>query len=138
MNNNKLDIENYTKKLLSKGEVKQPSADFTKNVMGRILKDPAVTVRFITKDEKQNNIWLIMSIGIMLVGFFLFYFIKNGFNFSQAAEDFQTPAYLKAFADFFANFWNELSLSPYVLIALLGVVFLVVIDRTIVKYLYSI
>ena len=111
---------------------------FTKNVMGRILKDPAVTVRFITKDEKQNNIWLIMSIGIMLVGFFLFYFIKNGFNFSQAAEDFQTPAYLKAFADFFANFWNELSLSPYVLIALLGVVFLVVIDRTIVKYLYSI
>ena len=36
------------------------------------------------------------------------------------------------------NLFQELSLSPYILIALLGVVILVVMDKTIVRYLYSI
>lgn len=138
MNNNKLNIEKYTKKLLSKGEIQQPGSDFTKNVMSRILKDPTVKVSFITSDDKQSNIWLVISMSIMVVGFFIFYFIKHGLDFSQVSDGFQTPAYLKAFADFFSKFWSELSLSPYILIALVGVIVLVVIDKTIVRYLYSI
>lgn len=138
MNNNKLNTDEFTKKLISKGEIQQPDSDFTKNVMSRILKDPAIKVSFITNDDKQSNIWLAISMCIMVVGFFIFYFIKHGLDFSQVSDGFQTPAYLSAFADFFSKFWNELSLSPYLLIALFGVILLVIMDKTIVKYLYSI
>lgn len=138
MNNNKLNTDEFTKKLISKGEIQQPGSDFTKNVMSRILKDPAIKVSFITKDDKNSNIWLAISMGIMVVGFFIFYFIKHGLDFSQVSDGFQTPAYLSAFADFFSKFWSELSLSPYLLIALFGVILLVIMDKTIVKYLYSI
>jgi len=134
MNNNKLNTDEFTKKLISKGDIQQPSSDFTRNVMSKILKNPAVKVSFITNDDKKSNLWLIISLGAMLGGLFLFYWVSYGFNFSEA----ETPVYLKAFADLFSKFWGELSLSPYILIALVGVIFLVLIDKTIVKYLHSI
>ncbi len=138
MNNNTLDMDEFTKELIRKSEVMEPGKGFTKNVMSQILKNPAVKVKFVTNDDKKSNIWLFISLGAMLVGLFLFYFIKYGFSFRDAAEGFQTPTYLKAFTELFSKFWNELSLSPYILIALVGVIFLVLIDKTIVKYLYSI
>jgi len=138
MNNNKLNTDEFTKKLISKAEIQQPGSGFTKNVMSRILKDPAVKVHFITNDDKRSNIWLAISIGIMVVGFFIYYFIMHGLNFSQVSDGFQTPAYLSASADLFSKFWSELSLSPYLLIALFGVILIVIMDKTIVKYLYSI
>jgi len=134
MNNNKLNIDDYTRELISRVKEDQPGKDFTKNVMSRILKDPSVEVSFITKDDKESSLWLILSVAIMFVGSIAFYFFKNGFDFSHI----QKPTIFTFFADFFAKFWNEMSLSPYILIALVGVIFLVVIDRTIVKYLYSI
>ena len=136
MNNHKLNIDDYTKELISKSEAEQPGGDFTKNVMSQILKDPSVQVSFITKDDRNSNLWLIISIVIMFA--FVFYFIKNGFSFNNIGESLKTPSVFTFFANFIAKFWNELSLSPYILIALIGVIFLVVIDRTIVKYIYSI
>ncbi len=138
MNNNKLNTDEFTKNLISKGEIQQPGSDFTKNVMSRILKDPAIKLSFITNDDKRSNIWLAISMVIMAVGFFIFYFIKHGLDFSQVSDGFQTPPYLSAFTEFFSKFWSELSLSPYILIALFGVILLVIMDKTIVKYLYSI
>ena len=138
MNNNKLNIDEFTKKLISKGEILQPDSNFTKNVMGRILKDSATQVRFITSDDKQSKIWLVISMIIMIAGFFIFYFIKYGLDFSQISNGFQTPSYLQTLADFFSKLWIELSVSPYIFVALIGVVFLLLFDKTIVKYLYSI
>lgn len=138
MNNKKINTDDFTKELISKVEIQQPGPDFTKRVMNRILKDPSVKVNFITDDDRRSNIWLIISMSIMVIGFFLFYFIKYGLNFSLISKDFQGQVYLKAFTDFFSEFWNELSLSPYILIALIGVLFLVFIDKAIVKYLHSI
>ena len=106
MNSSKFDIDGYTKKLVNKGDVKQPGSGFTKNVMSRILKDPSLKVNFITKDDKQSNIWLFISIGVMIIGYIIFFFIKNGFSFGQSAENFQTPGYVSAFTEFFSKFWN--------------------------------
>ncbi|MFC2151785.1 hypothetical protein ACFLSE_04585 [Bacteroidota bacterium] len=138
MNNNKLNSDEFTKKLISKSEIQQPTDGFTKNVMNRILMDPAVKISFISKDDKQSNIGLVISIGVMILGFLIFYFIKYGLDFSQISDGFHEPAYLKALTNFFSSLWNELSFSPYILIALIGVIFLVFIDKTVVKYLYSI
>ncbi len=134
MNDNKLNIDNYTRELVKKGGLEHPDANFTKNVMSRILKDPSVKLNFVSKDDKQSNIWLFISIGAMIIGYSLFYFIKNGFNFSSV----ETPGFLKVFMGFFSNLFNELSLSPYILLAVIGVIVLVVLDKTIVRYLYSI
>ena len=138
MNNNKLDIDTYTSKLVNKGGLEQPDANFTKNVMSKILKDPSVNINFITKDDKQSNLWLFISVGIMIIGYLFFYFIKNGFNLSQSVSSVQMPGYLKVFMNFFENLLGELSLSPYIFLALIGVVILVIMDKTIVRYLYSI
>lgn len=137
MNNNKLNIDKYTKELVGKAEVQQPGSDFTKNVMKQLLKDPEVKVSFITADDKKSNFWLIISMIIMVTGFFIFYYIKYGLNFTKVTEEFKSSGYLKAFSDFFSELWTELTISPYILIALVGVIFLVIIDKTIVKYLYS-
>jgi len=134
MNNKKLNIDNYTRELVKKGGLEQPNVDFTKNVMSRILKDPSVKLNFVSKDDKQSNIWLFMAIGIMILGYSIYYFVENGFNFSSV----ETPGFFKVFIGFFSNLFNELSLSPYILIAIIGVIILVVLDKTIVKYLYSI
>ncbi|MDA3954408.1 MAG: hypothetical protein PF485_12240 [Bacteroidales bacterium] len=138
MNNKKINTDNYTKELISKGGIQQPSSDFTKNVMSRILKNPAINIRFITNDDKKSNIWLLISLSILVIGFFIFYFIKYRFDFSNISEGIHTPSFLHTFGDLFSKLWNEISLSPYILIALVGVLLLVIIDKTIVKYLYSI
>ena len=138
MNSNKFNIDSFTSKLVNKSGVEQPGANFTKNVMSKILKDPSVKINFITKDDKQSNIWLFISVSVMIVGYLIFHFIKNGFNLSQGVGSVQTPGYLKVLTDFFGNLFAELSLSPYILLALIGVVVLVIMDKTIVRYLYSI
>jgi len=138
MNSNKLNIDSYTRELVKKGGVEQPSDNFTKNVMSQILKNPSVKLNFVSKDDKQSNIWLFISIGAMIIGYSLFYFIKNGFSFTSISETVETPIYFKVLADFFSNLFNELSLSPYILLAVIGVIVLVILDKTIVRYLYSI
>lgn len=137
MNNKKLNIDKYTEELVQSAGVQQPDAGFTKNVMSQILKDPEVNVRFVTADDKSSNIWLILSMVIMSFGFFIFYYIEYGLNFNKVTEGFKTSVYLKTFFGFIAELWTELTISPYILIALAGVILLVVIDKTIVKYLYS-
>jgi hypothetical protein len=138
MNDNKLNIDSYTHELVKKGGVEQPDANFTKNVMSRILKDPSVKLNFVSKDDKQSNIWLFISIGAMIIGYSIFYFIKNGFGFVSDAGSIEIPSFFNVFADFFSNLFNELSFSPYILLAVIGVIVLVVLDKTIVRYLYSI
>lgn len=138
MNNNKLDIDSYTRKLVSRSGLYQPKANFTEEVMGRILKNPAVNINFITKDDKQGNLWLFSSLGITIIGYFIFYLIKNGFNIPQSTTSVQIPTYLKMFINFFKDLFAELSISPYILLALIGVVILIIMDKTIVRYLYSI
>lgn len=138
MNNKKLNTDEFTKELISKGGIQQPSSNFTLNVMSRILKNPAIKVSFITDDDKKSNIWLAISMSIMVLGFFVFYFLKYGLDFTPVADGLKNSTYLNIFTDFFSRFWNELSMSPYILIALIGVLFLIVVDKTIVKYLYSI
>ncbi|MBU8891261.1 MAG: hypothetical protein KOO66_00670 [Bacteroidales bacterium] len=138
MNNNKLNSDTYTRKLVNMGGLEQPGSDFTKNVMSQILKDPSVKVSFITNDDKKSNIWLFIAIGAMTIGYSIFYYIKNGFSFTSDTGAIETPGYFKVFSQFFSGLFNELSLSPYILIALIGVVVLVVLDKTIVRYLYSI
>lgn len=133
-----MNTDEFTKELIGKADILNPGKDFTKNVMSQILKDPAVKVDFITEDDKKSNIWLLISLGIMFAGFILFYFLRYGFNFKELTQGFQTPAFLIATADLLSKFWSEVSVSPYILVALIGVFFLVIIDKTIVKYLYSI
>ncbi len=137
MNNKKLNIDKYTEELVQSVGFQQPDADFTKNVMSQILKDPEVNIRFVTADDKSSNIWLILSMVVITFGFFIFYYIEYGLNFNKVAEGFKSSGYLKIFSGFFAELWAELTISPYILIALAGVILLVVIDKTIVKYLYS-
>lgn len=138
MKNKKIDTDDFTKELISKVGIQQPGVNFTKKVMNQILKDPSVKVNFITDDDRRSNIWLIISMGILAIGFFIFYVIRYGLNLSSISNEFHGQVYLKAFTDFFSEFWNELNLSPYILIALIGVLFLVFIDKAIVKYLHSI
>lgn len=138
MNNNDLNIDKLTKELVDKAEISQPTSRFTQNVMSRILKDPAVKVSFVSQDDRKSNFWLAISLAVMFIGSFALYFLKNGFNLKNIGEDFKASLFVNYFTDFFAKLWNELSLSPYILLALIGVIILVVIDRTIVKYLYSI
>jgi hypothetical protein len=116
----------------------EPSVDFTKNVMSQILKDPSVKLSFISKDDKRSNFWLFIAVAIMAVGYSVYYYVRNGFNLDTSTNVIDKPEHFKIFTDFFSNLFNELSFSPYIFVALLGVVFLVVMDKTIVKYLYSI
>lgn len=138
MNNNKLDIDTYTHKLVKMSPEGEPSVDFTKNVMSQILKDPSVKLSFISKDDKRSNFWLFIAVAIMAVGYSVYYYVRNGFNLDTSTNVIDKPEHFKIFTDFFSNLFNELSFSPYIFVALLGVVFLVVMDKTIVKYLYSI
>ncbi|MBI9053940.1 MAG: hypothetical protein JEY96_09000 [Bacteroidales bacterium] len=138
MNNNKLDIDTYMHKLVKMSQIGEPSVDFTKNVMSQILKDPSVKLSFISKDDKRSNFWLFIAVAIMAVGYSVYYYVRNGFNLDTSTNVIGEPERFKIFTDFFSNLFNELSFSPYIFVALLGVVFLVVMDKTIVKYLYSI
>ena len=138
MNNKKINIDDYTKHLIQKGDVLQPNMDFTKNVMGKILKNPEVKVNFVSKEDQQWNIWLIISMLSIVVGYLVFFFIKHGFNFSQEAQSFENISFVKGIIEFFTQLWMELSISPYILISIIGVIILLVLDKTIVKYIYTI
>ena len=138
MNNKEINTDKFTKELISRAGIQEPNVDFTKNVMSKILKDPSIKISFITKDDNNSSLWLVISMSIMFVGLSAFYFIKNGYSLASVSEGLQKPSYVNVFTDLFSKFTNELSLSPYILIALIGVLILVIIDKTIIKYLYSI
>ncbi|MFP4025799.1 MAG: hypothetical protein ACLFVR_14845 [Thiohalospira sp.] len=138
MSKRELNIDKSTRQLIKKAGKIEPSADFTKNVMAQIIKDPAVQFHFsYTKDEKESKIWLFLSIIAMFIGFFLFFFIKNGFNFEKSFENLSTTLYIHTFTDLFSQIYYELSFSPYVFIGLAGVLALVLIDKTIVRLFHS-
>jgi hypothetical protein len=105
--------------------------------MSQILKDPEVNVSFVTSDDRKSNIWLIISMAIMGVGFFIFYHFYFGLSVDKVATGIKSSVTTSAFTGFFTKLWAELTISPYILIALAGVILLVIIDKTIVKYLYS-
>ena len=46
--------------------------------------------------------------------------------------------HLKYGYDFFIRLWSEFSFSPYILIAFLGILLLILFDKIIIKYLYTI
>jgi hypothetical protein len=138
MNNQKLNIDEYTKQLIQKGDVLQPRADFTKNVMGKILRDPEVKVSFVTKDDKQWNIWLIISMVGVFIGYLGFFLAKNGFSFNKGVQSIENISFIRGISVFFSQLWSELSISPYILLAIVGVIILVILDKTIVRYLYTI
>lgn len=133
MNNNKIDIDNYTKKLVQKTGLENPSSDFTKSVMGQILKDPEVHVSFITDDDKKSTFWLFTVIGFMFIGYIIYYIITNGTSFMIQ----NISGFFKVVTSFFTDFFNEIAISPFILLALIGVLLLVILDKTIVKYLYT-
>lgn len=138
MKNKKIDIEKITRELIQKGEVQQPGADFTKNLMGRILKNPNVTVQFIKQEKDKNFIWVLLSLALVFIGYIAFFVYKNGLNSIAQAEKIHAISYLKSVFDFFTKLWSEFSFSPYILIAFLGIIILILFDKFIVKYLYSI
>ena len=137
MSNNKLNIDAYTKALVKKSGVDEPSESFTSNVMGQILKDPSVQISFLKKEDGSSKVWLFLAIAIMFIGYGVFYYLKNGYNTVSQITSIETPRFFKPFMELFVNLFQELSLSPYILISLLGVVVLIVMDKTIVRYFYS-
>lgn len=139
MNKENINIDKYIEQLIQKGEKVDPSAGFTQNVMAQILKDPAVKFNFsVIKDDKESKIWLFISIVAMFVGYFLFFFFKNGFNFERSIDSISSALYFQSLSDLFSQIYYELSFSPYVFIGLAGVLLLVLIDKTLVKLFHSI
>lgn len=139
MNKKNINIDKYTERLIKKGEKVDPSAGFTQNVMAQIVKDPAVKLNFsVAKDDKESKIWLFISIATMFVGYFLFFFFKNGFNLERSVDSLSSALYFQSLSDLFSQIYYELSFSPYVFIGLAGVLLLVLIDKTLVKLFHSI
>ena len=110
MKKNVSDIDKYTREILRRGEILQPRADLTKNVMRKILKDPSVNVHFVTKDDRESNLWLFLSVVALFIGYLLYYILKNGFG----EKSFKTPEYFTFFTSFFKDLWSEISISPYI------------------------
>ena len=139
MNKKNSNIDKYTDRLIKQGGKVEPSADFTQKVMSQIVKDPAVKFNFsIIKDDKESRIWLFISIASMFVGYFLFFFFKNGFNLEKSVDSFSSALYFQSLSDLFSQIYYELSFSPYVFIGLAGVLLLVLIDKTLIKLFHSI
>lgn len=138
MSKKEFNIDKSTRHLIQKGGKVEPSADFTKNVMAQIIKDPAVQFNFsFTKDEKESKVWLFLSIAAMFIGFFLFFFVKNGFNLEKSFDNLSAAFYIQAFTDIFSQIYYELSFSPYVFTGFAGVLVLVLIDKIIVRLFHS-
>ncbi len=134
MNNNKLNIDNYTRKLVTKTEVEQPSANFSENVMSKIRKSPSYNHNLITKDDKRNNILLSISLIVMILGYFSFAFINTGFGLFQSLSFEQYRDSLQKFTKIFIS----LNISPYILLSLIGVLFMAIIDKLIGRKLFSV
>jgi len=137
MKDNKVDIEKITRELIRKEEVQQPGADFTKNLMAKILKDPNVQVSYFKKDENKNNILLFLLAAVLLLAYIGYYMYKNGIS-RFTDTDLPGITYLQAASDFISKLWSEISLSPYIILSFIGIIVLVLLDKYIVKYLYSI
>ncbi|HSH53302.1 MAG TPA: hypothetical protein VK982_16365 [Bacteroidales bacterium] len=138
MNEKELNIDKSIRQLIQKSGKDEPSAGFTKNVMAQIMKDPSLEFNFsFTKDEKESKIWLFLSVAAMFVGYMFFILLKNDFNLVKSFEHSFSAKYLKIFFDFFAQIYEELSFSPYVLLGLAGVIVLIIIDKSVVKFLHS-
>ncbi len=138
MKNNKVDIEKITRELIRKDAIQQPGPDFTKNLMAKILKDPSVQVSYIKQDENKNNILLILLVIVMFIAYVGYYFYKNGLTRITETEAVPGMAYLQTASEFVSRLWSEISLSPYILLSFIGIVVLVLLDKYIVKYLYTI
>jgi len=138
MKNINVDIEKITRELIQKVEVQQPGADFTKNLMATILKNPNITVQFVKEERDKNFIWVLLSILLMFIGYIGYFIYKNGLNTIADAKEIPAFSNLKYGYDFFIRLWSELSFSPYILIAFLGILLLILFDKIIIKYLYTI
>jgi len=138
MKDNKVDIEKITRELIRKEEVQQPGADFTKNLMAKILKDPNVQVSYFKKDENKNNILLFLLAAVLLLAYIGYYIYKNGISRFNDADSIPGITYLQAASEFVSKLWSEISLSPYIILSFIGIIVLVLLDKYIVKYLYSI
>ena len=137
MKTNKVDIEKITRELIRQNEVKQPGADFTKNLMGKILKDPNIQISFIKKDDDKNSIWVILTLVFMFLSYVGFYIYKYGLNSITQTDNLPGISYFKAAADFATKLWSEITFSPIILLSFIGIILLVLFDRYIIKYLYS-
>ncbi|MEE4197110.1 MAG: hypothetical protein V2I54_05660 [Bacteroidales bacterium] len=138
MSKKETNIEQYTRQLIQKAGQEQPSVDFTKKVMQKVLMEPSVNYSAsFSLDDKKSKIWLFLSIASMFVGYIFFFFFKNDFNLDKSLESFSSPHYFNLILDFFKQVYFELSFSPYVLLGLAGVIVLIVIDQSIVKFLHS-
>ena len=138
MKDNKVDIEKITRELIRKDGVQQPGADFTKNLMAKILKDPNVQVSYFKKDENKNNILLFLLAAVLLLAYIGYYIYKNGISKFTDADSMPGITYLQAASEFISKLWSEISLSPYIILSFIGIIVLVLLDKYIVKYLYSI
>jgi len=138
MKDKKVDIEKITRELIQKEGIQQPGADFTKSLMAKILKDPNVQVSYIKKDEGKNSILLFLLVGVLFLAYIGYYIYKNGINKLTETENIPGMTYLHTGSEFIAKLWSEISLSPYILLSFIGIILLVLFDKYIVKYLYSI
>ena len=137
MKNKKVDIEKITHELIQKEGIQQPGKDFTKSLMAKILKDPNVQVSYIKKDEDKNNILLFLLIGVLFVAYIAYYIYKNGLSNLTDTKNIPGITYLHTTSDFFSKIWSEISMSPYIILSFVGIILLVVFDKYIIKYLYS-
>ena len=138
MKDNKVDIEKITSELIRKDAIQQPGPDFTKNLMAKILKDPSVHLSYIKQDENKNNILLILLVVVMFIAYVGYYFYKNGLTRITETGAMPGMTYLQTASDFLTKLWTEISFSPYIILSFIGIVALVLLDKYIVKYLYSI
>ncbi|MGC9375929.1 MAG: hypothetical protein ACP5DQ_12935 [Bacteroidales bacterium] len=138
MSKEEKNIDRFTREIIQKNGKENPSDRFTNNVMAQIMKEPSLEFNFsFTKDEKENKTWLFLSVAAMFIGYLFFGLLKNDFNLVKSFEHSFSVKYLNVFFDFFAQIYYELSLSPYVLLGLAGVILLIIIDKSVVKFLHS-
>jgi len=138
MSKEEKNIDRYSRDIIQKNGKENPSDRFTKNVMAQIMKEPLLEFNFsFTKDEKESKTWLFLSVAAMFIGYLFFVLLKNDFNLVKSFEHSFSVKYLNVFFDFFAQIYHELSLSPYVLLGLAGVIVLIIIDKSVVKFFHS-
>lgn len=138
MKDKKIDIEKITRELIQKEGIQQPGADFTKSLMAKILKDPSVQVRYIKEDESRNNILLILLVAVLFIAYIGYVIYEKGLDRLTNVEKIPGMTYLHTASEFFTKLWSEISLSPYIILSFVGIILLLIFDKYIVKYLYSI
>ena len=138
MKNKKVDIEKITRELIHKEGIQQPGDDFTKSLMAKILKDPNVQISYVKKDDDKNMIFLFLLSGVLFLAYFGYYIYKNGLKAMVNTDNLPGISYLHTTSEFISKLWSEITFSPYILLSFAGIILLVLFDKYIVKYLYSI